>query len=301
MSTTGGTPMGTVLIADPPDVIRKKFKSRRHRLRPRRAARAGQARRHEPDRDHVGRRRRAARGDRGPLRRPGLRAVQVGRRPRRSSRSSSRCGCATRSSRADPGELERLLAVGAEKARGRGRADARGDVRAHGVRPALSTEAALIAATVVATALTGVLHYATDEHVLDLRRRRGRAGRARLARRARHRVARLALRARRDRCPAVDAREPSRALHRPLRALGRRDRRGADLDPRLAVRERAARPRRRHRRGRDRGRRTAACASARGCRTTRPSCCCWRPSRSSCSGSRTASATAPATISWRSR
>jgi tryptophanyl-tRNA synthetase len=27
MSTTGGTPQGTVLIADPPDVIRRKFKS----------------------------------------------------------------------------------------------------------------------------------------------------------------------------------------------------------------------------------------------------------------------------------
>jgi tryptophanyl-tRNA synthetase len=26
MSTTGGTPMGTVLVADPPDVIRRKFK-----------------------------------------------------------------------------------------------------------------------------------------------------------------------------------------------------------------------------------------------------------------------------------
>ncbi len=26
MSTTGGTPQGTVLVADPPDVIRKKFK-----------------------------------------------------------------------------------------------------------------------------------------------------------------------------------------------------------------------------------------------------------------------------------
>ena len=27
MSTTGGTPQGTVLIADPPEVIRKKFKT----------------------------------------------------------------------------------------------------------------------------------------------------------------------------------------------------------------------------------------------------------------------------------
>src|SRR5919198_4981187 len=27
MSTTGGTPQGTVLIADPPDVIRRKFKT----------------------------------------------------------------------------------------------------------------------------------------------------------------------------------------------------------------------------------------------------------------------------------
>ena len=42
------------------------------------------------------------------------------------------------------------------------------------------------------------------------------------------------------------------AVHRPLLALGRRDRGGAVLDPRLAVRERAARPRARDHRRRDR-------------------------------------------------
>ena len=39
MSTTGGTPQGTVLVLDPPDAIRKKFKTRGHRLGPRGAPR----------------------------------------------------------------------------------------------------------------------------------------------------------------------------------------------------------------------------------------------------------------------
>ena len=43
MSTTGGTEQGTVAIMDEPDVIRKKFKIGRHRLRARGAARRGQA------------------------------------------------------------------------------------------------------------------------------------------------------------------------------------------------------------------------------------------------------------------
>src|SRR4029077_15065489 len=46
-----------------------------------------------------------------------------------------------------------------------GGADARGDVRPHGGRPGLRPNAP-IAATGAATALTGVLHYATDQHVL---------------------------------------------------------------------------------------------------------------------------------------
>ena len=80
MSTTGGTQMGTVLVADAPDVIRKKFKVA--------VTDSGRDVRRAPDKPGVtnlvdimsvadGR---AARGDRGSLRRPGLRPVQVGRR-----------------------------------------------------------------------------------------------------------------------------------------------------------------------------------------------------------------------------
>ena len=104
-------------------------------------------------------------------------------------------------------------------------------------------------AIAVVTAITGVLHYTDASADRDLHRLRRRARRARLARRRRDRVGRSALRAGRDRRTPVDARQPARALHRPLRALGRRDRRRADLDPRLAVRERAARARARDRRG----------------------------------------------------
>ena len=45
MSTTGGTPQGTLLMLDPPDVIRKKVKSGGHRLgrEVRRGARQGRA------------------------------------------------------------------------------------------------------------------------------------------------------------------------------------------------------------------------------------------------------------------
>ena len=39
MSTTGGTPQGTLLMLDPPDVIRKKVQERGHRLRQRGAPR----------------------------------------------------------------------------------------------------------------------------------------------------------------------------------------------------------------------------------------------------------------------
>ena len=66
-----------------------------HRFRTRRRPCRGQARDHEPDRDHGRRHRRVARGDRGPLRRGRLRAVQGGRSERRSSSSSTRSACAT--------------------------------------------------------------------------------------------------------------------------------------------------------------------------------------------------------------
>ena len=71
---------------------------------------------------------------------------------------------------------------------------------------------------------------------------RGRDHRARAARvdgRCRHGDGRRSLRPRNDGRSPVDARQPARALHRRLRPTSRRDRRRADLDPRLAARERA--------------------------------------------------------------
>ena len=118
MSTTGGTPQGTVLIADPPDVVRKKFKSGGHRLR---VARCDAA----PDKPGItnlieimsvatGETPEAieARFDE-----PGLRRVQGRRSARRWSRCSTRSRSATEELRADAGELRRLLAIGADKAR----------------------------------------------------------------------------------------------------------------------------------------------------------------------------------------
>ena len=135
MSTTGGTPQGTVLIVDAPDVIRKKFKIGRHRLRPRGAPRDGQARDHEPDRDHVRRR---------PARRP--------RRSRRSSTAAATASSRRRSARRWSRSLAPIQERYRRAAGGRGRAaaaardrrregargvgaDAGGDVRAHGIHP----------------------------------------------------------------------------------------------------------------------------------------------------------------------
>ena len=136
MSTTGGTEQGTVRLLDEPDVIRKKFRSARDRLGPRDPARRRQAGHHEPDR-HPRRRHRAdARGDRGGVRR--RRATASSRAT--SARRSSSCSTPVRERylelRADEGELLRLLAVGADRAREAVGADARGDVRADGVRAA---------------------------------------------------------------------------------------------------------------------------------------------------------------------
>ena len=84
-----------------------------------------------------------------------------------------------------------------------------------------------------------------------LRRRAGRVGvparrhRARgagLDRVVRDRAGRRALRAGRHGLPAVDARQPAGVLHRRVRAVGRASSRRADVDHRLPVRQRAARP-----------------------------------------------------------
>ncbi len=91
---------------------------RRDRLGPRGSLRpGGEARRVEPARDHERRHRRADRRAREELRRRGLRRLQGGRR--RGGRRASRHRSSERfeALRADERELQRLLAVGAEKAR----------------------------------------------------------------------------------------------------------------------------------------------------------------------------------------
>ena len=105
MSTTGGTPQGTVLLLDPPDVDREEDQERRHRLGQRGAPRRRQAGRHEPDRHHDGRHRRdAPRRSRPATPDGGLRAVQGRRRrgrrraARRRSRAATPSCAATRAS-----------------------------------------------------------------------------------------------------------------------------------------------------------------------------------------------------------
>ena len=220
----------------------------------------------------------------------------------RGGRRVPRAGAARyEESARDPAELERLLAVGAEKARAASAPTLEAMYERMGfVRPL--RQSALIAATVVHDRAAG------RSPLRDRRAGRSPSSSPRSRWRASpgwsgsapSRSARASARRVTGVLQSTLGNLPG-ALHRPLRALGRRDRRRADLDPRLAVRERPARPRPRDRRGRESGRQTAACASARVCRTTRPSCCCSRLHRSSSSGSRTGSATVRATIWSRSR
>ena len=137
MSTTGGTPQGTLLLLDPPDVIRKKVKSA--------VTDSGSEVRRGDDKPGVTNlidiltvaTRRDGRGDRGALRRRRLRAVQE--RRRRGGGRAARADpgavprAARRPGRADPAARSRRR----QGARGVG-ADARGDVRADGLRPALA-------------------------------------------------------------------------------------------------------------------------------------------------------------------
>ena len=138
MSTTGGTPQGTVGLLDAPDVDPEEVPLRRDRLGPRGAARADD----KPGVSNLidilsvasGR---DAGGDRGAVRRRRLRAVQAGRR--RGGR---------RAARADPGAVRAssgptrasccgCCALGADKARDGVDADARADVRGDGLRAAV--------------------------------------------------------------------------------------------------------------------------------------------------------------------
>jgi tryptophanyl-tRNA synthetase len=136
MSTTGGTQQGTVGLLDPPEVVRKKFKSA--------VTDSGSEVRHSRDE------------------KPGISnlieimsvatgeaileiearydgqgwAVQAGGRRGRSSPCSARSSSATRSFAPTRPSLRSLLALGAEKARQASGTHARTDVRAMGfVRP----------------------------------------------------------------------------------------------------------------------------------------------------------------------
>ena len=138
MSTTGGTPQGTVLVLDPPDVDPQEVQDRGHRLGPRGPPRPDE----KPGVSNlieilVGRDRRADPGDRVALRRPGLRRSS---RPTSARRSSS-CFGRSRSATPSCAPTRRELAAAARGRRGQGArgvgADARADVRAHGVRPAV--------------------------------------------------------------------------------------------------------------------------------------------------------------------
>ena len=118
MSTTGGTAQGTVLIADPPDVIRKKFKSAvtdsGREVRHDREEKPGVSNLIEIMSVATGEldRGRSSRATTAP-------ATDSSRRTsaRRSSRCSTRSGERYDALRADERELQRLLALGAEKAR----------------------------------------------------------------------------------------------------------------------------------------------------------------------------------------
>ena len=137
MSTTRGAPQGVVRMIDPPDVVRKKFKTA--------VTDSGTDVRHDPEEKAgisnlieimavvtgtIDRRRRVA------LRRPGLRPVQGrrGRRRRRAARPDPAAlrGAARRRGRAAQAARSRRR----QGARGFG-AHARGDVRADGVRQAV--------------------------------------------------------------------------------------------------------------------------------------------------------------------
>ena len=248
MSTTGGTPQGTIGLLDPPDVVRKKFRSA--------VTDSG---------------REVQRGDD----KPGVSnlidilSVASGRTPAEIEAQYGDGGYGQFKQdvgeavvellapvqeryaelRADEGELLRLLALGADKARAASAPTLAADVRGDGVRAAVR-KMALITAAVFARRhrrRRPPLHRRAAGR--GLRPLGGRARRRRVGDRDRDRVGRREVRPRGHRRAPVDARQPARALHRHLLAQRRRARRGAVLDPRLAVRERAARAR-----ARDRGR-----------------------------------------------
>ena len=126
MSTTGGTPQGTVRLLDEPDTIRKKFRSAVTDSGPRGAARRRQAGHHEPRSTSSPWPPAATpERDRGALRRRGLRAVQGGRR--RGGRRDGRAGAGALPRAA--GRRGRAAAA-ARGRRGEGARGVRADARA---------------------------------------------------------------------------------------------------------------------------------------------------------------------------
>ena len=137
MSTTGGTEQGTVYVLDPPDAIRRKFKTA--------VTDSGREVAHSPDKPGVSNLveiMSVATGESiadiearydgqgyGAFKEDVAEAVIALLAPFQER---------YRELRSDPGELQRILELGAEKARAASAADARGDVRAHGLRQALA-------------------------------------------------------------------------------------------------------------------------------------------------------------------
>ena len=142
MSTSAGAPQGVVRMIDPPDVIRKKFKTA--------VTDSGRGVVHDPeakpgrlqpDRDHVRGDRRVDPRDRGALRRPGV-------RPFKDDVAEAVVELLApiqeryRELRADDDGLRRLLALGAEKAAAESAPTLARMYDAHGLRQALSSRSA---------------------------------------------------------------------------------------------------------------------------------------------------------------
>ena len=158
MSTTGGTPQGTIGLLDPPDVVRKKFRSA--------VTDSGREVQRSDDKPGVSNLidiLSVASGQtpaeiEAQLRRQRLRPVQAGRR--RGGRRAARAGAGA--VRRAPGRRGRAAAAaGARRRQGTGclEPDARADVRGDGLRAAVKRIGLIIAAIFAVVVVAGVLHY----------------------------------------------------------------------------------------------------------------------------------------------
>ena len=158
MSTTGGTPQGTIGLLDPPDVVRKKFRSA--------VTDSGREVQRSDDKPGVSNlidilsvaSGQAPAEIEAQLRRQRLRPVQAGRR--RGGRRAARAGAGA--VRRAPGRRGRAAAAaGARRRQGTGRLepDARADVRGDGLRAAVKRIGLIIAVIFAVVVVAGVLHY----------------------------------------------------------------------------------------------------------------------------------------------